>query len=177
MRGLAWASIILVLTSVPVRAQSPEEWKVCKNADLAIPPEVAIKACDKIQNIDGLKKPDRVLAVFYLARGYEDKKDYGRALIEYSQALELDPALAEAYIGRGTAYVEKGELDRGIREYTKSLEIRKRVSAFYGRGRAYKKKGEKDKAVADYRAALALDPNHETAKDSKLALKELGITP
>ncbi|MEQ1697080.1 MAG: tetratricopeptide repeat protein [Hyphomicrobiaceae bacterium] len=165
-----------MIQCLPVGAQSADDWKVCKNADLSVEPEVAIKACDKIQNIDGLKKQDRVLAIFYFARGFEDKKDYDRALIEYSQVVELDPGLAEAYIGRGTAYVEKGEFDRGIREYTRSLEIRKRVSAFYGRGRAYKKKGETAKAVADYRAALALDPNHETAKNSKAALKELGAT-
>lgn len=177
MQRLAWAGIVLLMQSQAVGAQTADEWKVCKNADLSIEPVVAIKACDKILNIDNLKKSDRVLATFYFARGYEDKKDYDRALIEYSQVIEQDPGLAEAYIGRGTAYVEKGELDRGIREYNKSLEIRKRVSALYGRGRAYKKKGEKEKAIADYRAALALEPNHETAKDSREALKELGATP
>lgn len=170
MQRLVLIAIFLAIQALSAFAQSADDWARCQNEDLSVKPTGSLAVCDKILKRDDLSKKDRIRAQHYFARGFEDKKDYDRALVEYTQVIELDPTFAEAYIGRGTAYVEKGEFDRGIREYTRSLEIRKRVEAFYGRGRAYHKKGDKEKAMADYRSALALDPKHQLSLDN---LKQL----
>ena len=170
MQRLVLAAMFSAILSLSAFAQSAADWTRCQNEDLSVKPVDSIAVCDSILRREDLSKKDRIRAQHFFARGFEDNKDYDRALVEYTQVIELDPTFAEAYIGRGTAYVAKGELDRGIREYTRSLEIRKRVEAFYGRGRAYHKKGDKDKAMADYRAALALDPKHQMSLDN---LKQL----
>jgi tetratricopeptide (TPR) repeat protein len=170
MKRLAWILILLVSQAMPASAQSASDWTRCQNEDLSVKPMDSIAVCDQILKRDDLSKKDRIRAQHFFARGFEDNKDYDRSLVEFTQVIELDPTFAEAYIGRGTAYVAKGELDRGIREYTRSLEIRKRVEAFYGRGRAYHQKGDKEKAMADYRAAIALDPLHQMSIDN---LKQL----
>ncbi|MEQ1697079.1 MAG: tetratricopeptide repeat protein [Hyphomicrobiaceae bacterium] len=170
MQRLVVTAIFSVVLSLPVFAQTTGDWSRCQNEDLAVKPADSIAVCDSILKREDLTKADRIRAQHFFARGYEDVKDYDRALVEFTQVIELDPTFAEAYIGRGTAYVAKGEFERGIREYTRSLEIRKRVEAYYGRGRAYHKKGDKGKAVADYRAALALDPKHQMSIDN---LKQL----
>ena len=170
MKRYVWIMILIASQPVPAYAQSAADWTRCQNEDLSVKPADSIAVCDSILKREDLTKKDRIRAQHFFARGYEDTKDYDRALVEYTQVIELDPTFAEAYIGRGTAYVAKGEFDRGIREYTRSLEIRKRVEAFYGRGRAYQKKSDKEKAMADYRAAIALDPKHQMSIDN---LKQL----
>lgn len=170
MQRFVWVAILSAILSLPSVAQTASDWSRCQNEDLSVKPVDSIAVCDTILQREDLSKKDRIRAQHFFARGFEDNKDYDRSLVEFTQVIELDPTFAEAYIGRGTAYVAKGELDRGIREYTRSLEIRKRVEAFYGRGRAYHKKGDKEKATADYRAALALDPKHQMSLDN---LKQL----
>lgn len=170
MHRLILVAAVCASQSLSAFAQTADDWSRCQNEDLALKPAASIAVCDTILRRDDLSKKDRVRAQHFFARGFEDSQDHDRALVEFTQVIELDPAFAEAYIGRGTAYVAKGELDRGIREYTRSLEIRKRVEAFYGRGRAYHKKGEKDKAMADYRSAIAIDPKHQMSIDN---LKQL----
>lgn len=170
MHRLVLVAIFSVGQSLSSFAQTASDWSQCQNEDLALKPAASIVVCDHILKGEDLSKKDRIRAQHFFARGFEDSQDHDRALVEFTQVIELDPTFAEAYIGRGTAYVAKGELDRGIREYTRSLEIRKRVEAFYGRGRAYHKKGDKDKAKADYRSALAIDPKHQMSIDN---LKQL----
>ena len=41
------------------------------------------------------------------ARSYSDKKDYDRAIADYSEAIKLDPRLATAYNLRGLAYLKQ----------------------------------------------------------------------
>jgi uncharacterized caspase-like protein len=50
----------------------------------------------------------------YYDRGlvYYHKKDYNRAIAEFTQAIRLDPNYADAYTSRGVAYADKGEYDR-----------------------------------------------------------------
>jgi lipoprotein NlpI len=62
-------------------------------------------------------------------------------------------------IGRGNAYLAKGDNDRAIADYTDAIRLdSKYVDAYFNRGQAYKNKGEFDHAVADYTEAIRLNP-------------------
>jgi lipoprotein NlpI len=65
--------------------------------------------------------------------------------------------LAVAYDERGSAYREKGDLDRGIADHSKAIELDPKSPAFYfNRGYAYLLKGNYDGAIADQTMALQL---------------------
>ena len=108
------------------------------------------------------------------------------AIADYTVALRLDSKHAEAYCGRGNAYLAKGSLepgklnkatalDKAIADYTAALRLDSQYAeAYCGRGDAYLAKGSLepgklnkatalDKAIADYTAALRLDPKHAKA--------------
>jgi hypothetical protein len=72
--------------------------------------------------------------------------------------------LAIAHYNRGRAYRDKGEFDRAIADYDKSLALNPRDADVYGnRGVAYEQQGNEQKAAADYRKALTLRPGDRIA--------------
>jgi tetratricopeptide (TPR) repeat protein len=53
----------------------------------------------------------------------EIKFDYDKAIAEFTEGLRFLPDDAQAYIGRGLAFLKKGETARAIADYEKSVEI------------------------------------------------------
>jgi tetratricopeptide (TPR) repeat protein len=79
----------------------------------------------------------------YLNRGlvYYSKGEYDCAIVDYTEALRLNPNYAEAYNNRGVAYAGKGYLDKAIADLTQALQIdpnradvRQRLEWLRGRG-------------------------------------------
>jgi tetratricopeptide (TPR) repeat protein len=59
----------------------------------------------------------------------------------------------------GLDYAHKGEYDKAIAKFNKSLELNPEDAiVYYFRGNCYANKGEYDKAVADYTKAIEMDP-------------------
>ena len=76
--------------------------------------------------------------------------------------------LATAYDLRGQAYENKGDHDRAIADFNKSLELNPNKAAPYvNRGRAYSGKGDYDPAIADYDRAVQLDPKDAWIYDNR----------
>lgn len=57
--------------------------------------------------------------------GYEyyQQKDYDRAIVEFTEALKLDPDSVYAYVQRGNVYLMKGDRNRARTDWRKALEI------------------------------------------------------
>lgn len=77
------------------------------------------------------------LGVRYLRDG-----NYEEAVIAFTAAIEIDPKRAEAYVGRGDAYIGSGgteeNLAMALRDYEKALEIDERnVAAYLGAADVY----------------------------------------
>ncbi len=93
---------------------------------------------------------------FYLGNMDSDEEQYEAAIVNYDQAIELAPALAEAYTNRGVAYADLGEYDQAITDYTQAIEL-DHAKAYNNRGNVYCVFGEYDKAIADYNQGLLFD--------------------
>jgi tetratricopeptide (TPR) repeat protein len=96
-------------------------------------------------------------------------KDNDRALADYTQAIRLNPNLADAYGGRAIVYQMKGNHDQCIADCTQSIRLSQNradvspsVSAgmYHIRGDSYFAKSYFDQAIDDYNQALRLDPNN-----------------
>jgi tetratricopeptide (TPR) repeat protein len=88
------------------------------------------------------------------------RKEYDKAIADYTQAIRIDPKFATAYSNRASAYGMKGDYDKAIADYTKAIELNPDIrDIYYNRGNAYFDKGDNDKAMADYNQAIRINPN------------------
>lgn len=119
----------------------------------------AIKFCDGNEQFKSKAVGNLTASYYNRGDAYYDKGEFGKAIKDYSHALELWPTHVYAYCGRGNAYNDKGEYDKAITDYSRAIELDpKFTSAYNNRGNAYTSKGEYDKAIADYNRAIELDP-------------------
>jgi len=123
----------------------------------------AIAACTRI--LDGEQNDaDRSNVLTLRGNAYLDKKDWDRAIADFTSAIELDPKIAVAFISRGSAYLSKKNWDRAIADETRAIEIDpKSKGAFVVRGTAYFNKKDWDRAIADETRAIELDPKDAVA--------------
>ncbi len=74
-----------------------------------------------------------------------------------TQPPQITPQPSRTTVALG--YLEKGEYDRAIDEYSEAIRLDARNHTnFLGRGRAYYSKGDYDRAIQDYSKALELYP-------------------
>ncbi len=116
-----------------------------------------ISACD---TYPVPKVEDNAETYYNRGVGWHEKGDYDKAISDYTNAIELDPKLADAYVNRGLAYARgKGWYDRAISDSTKAIELNPRDALPYNnRGLAYKGKGQYDRAISDYNKTIELNP-------------------
>jgi len=95
---------------------------------------------------------------------YYDKGDYDRAIVDYTQAIKLDPNYNDAYYNRGNAYFDKGDYNRAIVDYTQVIKLDpNNDDAYYNRGNTYYNKRDYNRAIADYTQAININPNYAKA--------------
>ncbi|MGD2179711.1 tetratricopeptide repeat protein [Lusitaniella coriacea] len=101
---------------------------------------------------------------FYRGTAYYHKQNYNKAIVDYTQALHLDPSSAVTYYNRGTAHAHQQEYDEAIVDYTQALHLDPDYAKAYGnRGAAYLDRQEYDAAIANYTQVLRLNRNNAIA--------------
>ena len=87
-----------------------------------------------------MPKPIPIAALAYYKKG-----EVGRAIAEYTKAIELNPNYATAYNNRGATYAEKDDYERAIKNYTKAIDLKPNYAeAYANRGNAYFKRDDYD---------------------------------
>jgi tetratricopeptide (TPR) repeat protein len=108
----------VVATSGPV---IPNDRVDCFSNDV----DRIIRGCTEVIN----GRPDLsqrlILPVVYHRRGtaYASKKEYDRAIADYTKAIEIDPQHVGAYNDRGIAYTNKGDYENAIADVTRAVEL------------------------------------------------------
>lgn len=83
-------------------------------------------------------------------------------VIEDSQ--RIADVRAEAFLNRGTAKEELGDIAGAIADYTEGLKLNPNYRQLYlRRGLAYEQDGKRDQAVTDFSQAIRLDPKDAEA--------------
>ena len=126
MRRLIGLIFILHALGAPAWAQWNQDAQDCfentkpetMNADKALP------YCERAINSGELTK--RNLGNLYYYRGtiYTQKRDYKRALADYTEAAKFDPTLPQAYNGKGFARFYLGEFQSAVADFTDALSLR-----------------------------------------------------
>jgi len=94
------------------------------------------------------------------------------ALADYTKAIEMNPAVYPAYLGRGGVYSAKKSFDLAIDDFSKVIENQpKNTNALAGRAFAYEATGKLELAESDYAQVVALEADNETAKSSVARVK------
>ncbi|MDR3619293.1 MAG: tetratricopeptide repeat protein, partial [Paludisphaera borealis] len=87
------------------------------------------------------------------------KKEYDKAIADFTDAIRLDTADAYAYHYRGSTWSSKKEYDKAIADYTEAIRLDPKDGFnFNARGWTWSRKKEYDKAIADFTDAIRLDP-------------------
>lgn len=143
--GLAVSAVLpfpTVASPPPAPGLKPQPGS-CASAEEATAPDVAITACTAIIQSKIATPADRASASFH--RGYllAGRKEYRRAIADYTEAIRLDPKMAEAFSRRGDAYASLADGDP-----------------------------DQNRAAADYEKAAKLNPRDFGAGDEEMIAKQ-----
>jgi tetratricopeptide (TPR) repeat protein len=98
---------------------------------------------------------------YKIAQEELNKKNYQSAILNFSNAIRVNPNYAEAYFYRGYVKSMIGDNGETIEDYNKAIELNpKYVNAYYYRGVAKSKLKEYSGAIHDYSKTIELYPNY-----------------
>ena len=92
-------------------------------------------------------------------RTLAERREYDQAIAAFTEAIQIDPRSAEAYLGRGECYWRNKDYDNTILDCTQAIRIDSESAAAYSRrGTAYSGKKDQVQAMLDFNEAIRLDP-------------------
>ncbi len=107
---------------------------------------------------DAIEKYDKAPLSFNCRGGvYYYTKEYDKAMIDFTRAIQLKFNYSDAYYNRGLVYNNWGKYKEAIIDYSASIKYRKAFApVYYYRGNAYFNLGKYDLAIADFNSAIQL---------------------
>lgn len=155
MRHTGFAAIVfafVLLAPGALYAQTPDD---CYKAGLQDDDNEVIRVCTRVLEKGGLQGSLLSTTLSNRGLGYLRSKQYDKAIIDFSEAILVNPKNPFAFDNRGDAWREKGQYDRALSDYNEALSIEPTfTSSLLNRGITYELQGDKTKARADYEAAL-----------------------
>ncbi|MEU7230247.1 tetratricopeptide repeat protein [Streptomyces chrestomyceticus] len=109
-------------------------------------------------------------ALAYALRGRErrDVRDVEPALADYAAALDLEPHLVRAHVGRAWMQMWKGCYDDALAGFARAIELAPHsADAYLFRGTTYTVMHRYDEALADYTRAIELAPGATVPRSNR----------
>lgn len=121
--------------------------------------ELSIAACGRL--IANANEPAEIRAIAYANRGSARKrqKDLDAALADFTEAIALNPKLAQAYFNRGVVYFARNDAKHSMEDFTAAIERDPKEPEFFvNRGVLYFELDDHAHAIADLDSAVKLAP-------------------
>jgi tetratricopeptide (TPR) repeat protein len=100
-------------------------------------------------------------ALYNRGNAYATTGDFNRAIMDYDQAIQLNPTMANAYDNRGRAYSEQNQIERAISDYNEAIRLDPNSAvALHNRCWARVVMGHLADALSDCDESLRLNPNN-----------------
>ncbi|HEX4128641.1 MAG TPA: tetratricopeptide repeat protein [Pirellulales bacterium] len=102
---------------------------------------------------------------FERAEMHAEQANLRDAVADYTAAIELDPTMADAYVGRGYCALIRGMPEQAAPDFEAALELKPHhPRAYFGLGKAYRLCGYPEEAAQFLSEALRLDPSNLAAR-------------
>jgi len=155
MRRFAFTALALAAaaTPLPTYAQTADD---CFQATTRTDDQAIIRICTQALERGGLTDQTRSITISNRGLGYLRNKEYDKSIVDFSDALLLNPKNPFAFNNRGEAWLNKNNFDRAFADFDDSLRADPAfTAAMYQRGVAFERQGNANAAKAEYRKALA----------------------
>ena len=118
-----------------------------------------------------MHNPTNAKAKFDEAMADFTDHNYGKSIVLFSEAIDIDPEFELALKSRGAAYLRLGNFEAALTDFNHVLELDPdNTRAFHLRGLAYEKSGDLEKALLDLSKAIELNPEYGAAYYSRANL-------
>jgi len=115
--------------------------------------------------------PEEAIAGFRRANAYLAVKNYGRAVSDYTRAVEHAPKSPEIHFNRGVAHEKAGKFIKAIEDYSNAVDADPHyVKAYSNRASLLWSQGETHQAMEDMKKAARLG-----MREMQMFLKSKGI--
>ena len=114
----------------------------------------------------------RLRGAFYAGLGstYRELRDRAHAQESFDQALQLDPGLANAWLGKGQLALDEGKNEDAARYLMRSVDQRPTGEGYLFLGHAFARMGRSQDALSAYQEALNISPGMTEAEQAIAAL-------
>jgi tetratricopeptide (TPR) repeat protein len=105
------------------------------------------------------ENPSNYFTYFIKAGIALDRKKYLKAICNYSFSINCNPSFSLAYINRGVAHKEYGNINEAISDFDTAISLQPTLTqAIVNKGVIYKDKGDYEQAIRIYNIAIEQDP-------------------
>ncbi len=143
-----------------------EAWERCLNFGTKFSVDLQIDGCTATIERNKLLRFLGAEPYIKRANAYERKKDYERAIADYSKAIQSDPNSVEAFNDRGGLHLLKEDYDRAIADYSEAIRINPKAGLTLA-NRCWARAisgGNLVEALADCDRSLEFSPEEGTTK-------------
>lgn len=177
LRLLVILPCAILLAAIPVRADPMEKARQECNGDDA---DGAIRGCSMLLGMTLQEGPlsdaqkSVAIKAFVLRGGaYEAKGQTEQAVLDYGEAIHLDPDHFDAHIQRGFLLLDSGRIDGAFADFDRATQLDSgSFHAFGFRGLAHAALGRDEEAIADYDRAFQLGGDPMVVKMLEAAREE-----
>ena len=126
----------------------------------------SLNTCDRAFSEEALTKEDELAT--HVNRGIllMLRDDYGRALSDFTMAMNMNPGRSEPYMNMAILQLRSGKSAEAVRLFSKAIELGTEMPevAYYGRGGAHADVGAGKAADSDLQQAMSLKPQWDAPR-------------